>query len=121
MKMNKKSDDLNFPDNKGDRKDRDDLNGYPEYPATDDIYQQFKEEKDIDPDNINAIKANNKTGEFKSMNEKDYHDDVSGSDLDIPDSEMDDIMKNAGIEDEENDYYSLGGDDHSDLEEDQGE
>jgi hypothetical protein len=34
------------------------------------------------------------------MNEKDYDDSVSGSDLDIPDSEMDDIPENAGTEDE---------------------
>jgi len=121
IKMKEDSNNLNLPDSKGDRIDQDDRNGYPEYPASEDIYQQFREEKDIDPEDINAIKAFNNTGEFKSMNEKDYHDDVSGSDLDIPDSEMDDILENAGNGDEENDYYSLGGDDHIDLEEDQGE
>jgi hypothetical protein len=119
--MKVKSDNLNLPDSKGDRIDQDDKNGYPEYPASDDIYQQFEEEKDIDPEEIDAIKAKNESGEFKSMNEKDYHNDVSGSDLDIPDSEMDNILENAGDGDEENDYYSLGGDDHNDLEEDQGE
>jgi hypothetical protein len=119
--MKEDSNNLNLPDSKGDHIDQDDRNGYPEYPASEDIYQQFREEKDIDPEDINAIKAFNNMGEFKSMNEKDYHDDVSGSDLDIPDSEMDDILENAGNGDEENDYYSLGGDDHIDLEEDQGE
>jgi len=32
-----------------------------------------------------------------------------------------DIPENAGSEDEENNYYSLGGDDHNDLDEDQGD
>jgi len=119
--MKEKSNLLNLSASKAEIKDQDDLNGYPEYPAKDDIYQQFEEEKDIDPEDIDAIKTNNEPGEFKSMNEKDYHDDVSGNDLDIPESEMDDILENAGDGDEENDYYSLGGDDHNDLEEDQGE
>jgi hypothetical protein len=49
-------------------------------------------------------------------------DDESGeNDLDIPGSELDDIQEDIGSEDEENNYYSLGGDDHIDLEEDQGE
>ena len=121
MKMKKESDNLNLPDSRGDRIDQDDLNGYPEYPASEDIYQQFEEEKELDPENITTKKVILEEGEFKSMNEKDYHDDITGNDLDIPGSKMDDNLENAGIEDEENDYYSLGGDDHNDLEEDQGE
>jgi hypothetical protein len=34
---------------------------------------------------------------------------------------LDDHQEDIGSEDEENNYYSLGGDDNSDLEEDQGE
>jgi hypothetical protein len=41
-----------------------------------------------------------------------------GDDLDVPGSELDDADENIGEEDEENNYYSLGGDDHQDLEED---
>ncbi|MEP7108319.1 MAG: hypothetical protein ABI760_10050 [Ferruginibacter sp.] len=37
--------------------------------------------------------------------------------LDIPGAELDDADKKIGEEDEENNYYSLGGDDHNDLEE----
>lgn len=40
------------------------------------------------------------------------------SDLDIPGSELDDKDEGIGEEDEENNYYSLGGDRHDDLEED---
>lgn len=36
--------------------------------------------------------------------------DVSGSDLDIPGAEADDDNEAIGEEDEENNYYSLGGD-----------
>ena len=36
--------------------------------------------------------------------------DVSGSDLDIPGAEADDDNEEIGEEDEENNYYSLGGD-----------
>ena len=121
MKMKDESDNLNLPASKGDHINQDDRNGYPEYPASEDIYQQFEEEKDLDPENITTTKVILEEEEVISMNEKDYNGDVTGSDLDIPGSEMDDNLKNAGIEDEENDYYSLGGDDHNDLEEDQGE
>ena len=51
----------------------------------------------------------------------DFSDDVSGKDLDVPGSEPDDESELKGTEDEENNYYSLGGDDHSDLDEDHDE
>jgi hypothetical protein len=41
-----------------------------------------------------------------------------GSDLDVPGAELDNADEAIGEEDEENNYYSLGGDDHDDLEED---
>jgi hypothetical protein len=40
------------------------------------------------------------------------------TDLDIPGSELDDEMEDVGEEDEENNYYSVGGDRHENLEED---
>lgn len=43
--------------------------------------------------------------------------DFAGSDLDVPGSELDDESEAVGSEDEENNSYSLGGDDHNDLEE----
>jgi hypothetical protein len=48
----------------------------------------------------------------------DGKDELYGSDLDIPGSELDDDQEDIGSEDEENNYYSLGGDDHNDLDED---
>lgn len=40
-----------------------------------------------------------------------------GSDLDIPGAELDDDNEAIGEEDEENNFYSLGGDNHDDMEE----
>ena len=94
------------------------LPGYPLYPPGDDIFNHSKEETEINPEDISKVKVpNEKEG---TKNEKDYLDDVSGSDLDIPGSELDDVQENVGSEDEENNYYSLGGDNHNDLEEDKG-
>jgi hypothetical protein len=43
---------------------------------------------------------------------------VTGEDLDVPGAELDDPNEDIGEEDEENNYYSLGGDNHENLEED---
>jgi hypothetical protein len=54
------------------------------------------------------------------MNELDFEEDMTGEDLDIPGSELDDGQESMGSGDEENNYYSLGGDNYNDLEEDRG-
>jgi hypothetical protein len=88
---------------------------YPLYPPEDDIYHKYKEEKEINPEYTSRIKRpNEKVGE---LNEKDFDEDFSGDDLDIPGSELDDEQELTGNEDEENNYYSLGGEDHEDLDE----
>jgi hypothetical protein len=93
-----------------------DLPGYPLYPPEDDIY--YRDEKtDIDPED--PEKKRKKRNEVpETMNQKDFKDDMSGSDLDIPGAELDDAQEDIGSEDEENNYYSLGGDNHEDLESD---
>jgi hypothetical protein len=90
--------------------------GYPLYPAKDDIYNQSKELENVNPEDTSGRKSKNEKG--GSLNEKDFSDDVSGGDLDVPGSELDDDPENIGSEDEENSYFSLGGDDHEDLEDD---
>lgn len=92
--------------------------GYPDYPAKDDIYNRDKEEKNLDPEDISKIKSPNETSE--GANEKDFGDVLTGSDLDVPGAELDDAQENIGSEDEENNYYSLGGDNHNNLDEDNG-
>jgi hypothetical protein len=94
------------------------LPGYPIYPAKDDIYNRDMEEQNIDPEDISKRKSPNEApGKY---NEKDFADDETGGDLDVPGSELDDDQEDIGNEDEENNYYSLGGDSHNDLEEDKG-
>jgi hypothetical protein len=85
------------------------LPGYPTYPESEDIYNQAKEEKEIDPEDISKVKENEEMG---VNNQKDFSEDFSGSDLDVPGSELDDSQEEIGSEDEENNYYSLGDDDH---------
>lgn len=97
------------------------LTGYPASPAGDDIYNKYLEEKDINPENITELKDVNEINKKDPYNEKNYSDDESGNDLDVPGSELDDELEKVGSEDEENNYYSLGGDDHNDLDEDKGE
>jgi len=90
--------------------------GYPTYSPSEDIYNRSKEETEIDPEDISKTKPTNENdGKF---NEKNFKQDKSGDDLDIPGSELDDEQENLGSEDEENNGYSIGGDNHNNLEED---
>ena len=92
--------------------------GYPHYPPSEDIYRQGIEETEIDPEDITRTKSSNiEDGKF---NEKNFNQDKSGSDLDIPGAELDDEQEDIGSEDEENNGYSIGSDNHNDLEEDNG-
>lgn len=103
-------------------KPKEDVNlpGYPIYPAGEDVYNNYKEEKDLDPEDISKKKEPIEKDYPGKPNEKNFSQDMSGNDLDIPGSEMDEMEENMGSEDEENNFYSLGGDDHEDLEEDNG-
>src|SRR5579863_3571086 len=74
----------------------------PVYPEDEDIY---KKEKEVGFDE-NGLEQINK---IKTSIKKE------GDDLDVPGSELDDADEAIG---EENNYYSVGGDDHQDLEED---
>ena len=77
----------------------------PIYKKEDDIYSREKEEPLVDEEEAGKIKS---VGSEKNQ----------GDDLDVPGAELDDADEGIGEEDEENNYYSLGGDDHDDLEED---
>jgi hypothetical protein len=91
---------------------------YPTYPPSEDIYNNDLEETEIDPDDISKTKHSNAND--GKQNEKNFQEDKSGNDLDIPGSELDDEQEKIGSEDEENNGYSIGGDNHNDLEEDKG-
>lgn len=81
--------------------------GDPEYDESDDIYAKAKKVTLDDVGNNTDIKLS--AGYSPS----------SKDGLDIPGAELDDADEIIGGEDEENNYYSLGGDSHDDLEEDQ--
>ena len=98
--------------------------GFSENPLNtknEDIYDNNKLEESIDPEDISLRKENKKKGELRGSNEKGFLDDETGEDLDIPGAELDDDEEKIGSEDEENNYYSLGGDNHDNLEEDNGD
>ncbi len=94
---------------------------YLSYSAGDDIYNKSHLEQDIDPADISKVKENVKKIKDGKNNEKDFSEDVSRDDLDVPGAELDDEDEAIGSEDEENNYYSIGGDNHNDLDEDKGE
>ncbi|HEY4147554.1 MAG TPA: hypothetical protein VGM41_01430 [Chitinophagaceae bacterium] len=95
-------------DTKGVSKESPDLPGYPHYPEKEDIYSKEKKDPEIDPGEDVPVKKKRKKA-------------VEEDDLDIPGAELDDADEEVGEEDEENNYYSLGGDNHDDLEEDRGD
>ncbi|SDX15164.1 hypothetical protein [Flavobacterium degerlachei] len=108
---------------KGQKKELDDKNKLPDsllYPPTEDIYNKLKKEGDINPADITKKKIPVEINNRSELNEKNFEDDMSGGDLDIPGSELDDAQEEIGSEDEENNHYSIGGDNHNDLEEDNG-
>jgi hypothetical protein len=79
----------------------------PVYKEEDDIYNKGKEETFADEDQPEKRESRDS-------------DKNLGEDLDVPGAELDDADEAIGEEDEENNYYSLGGDNHDDLEEDKG-
>ncbi len=95
------------------------LPGYPEQPQNEDIYNQEEEEREVSPENPEKLKK--KSGKYRKFNEKDFDDVETGSDLDVPGSQEDEDEDGYGLDDEENDYYSLGGENHEDLEDDWGD
>ena len=86
------------------------LPGYPLYPSKEDIYNREKKLDDVNPDDNSKITEDNI--EPGVRNEKDYDEELTGDDLDVPGTELDDAAEETGSEDEENNYYSLGGDNH---------
>lgn len=95
------------------------LPDYPLYPINEDIFNQSQLVENIDPEDISKMKSKIDT-DVNKPNEKDFENDMSGSDLDVPGSELDDLDEAIGSEDEENNYYSLGGDNHNNLDEENG-
>jgi hypothetical protein len=105
----------NFPKETNEPNEKTD--GYPKYPESEDIYNKFEEKIDIDPENVTKKKPL-EIDLDPEWNEMDFDLEHPGADLDVPGAELDDEQEKIGSEDEENNYYSIGGDNHNDLEED---
>jgi hypothetical protein len=118
--MKDKDDKANLPGSREGIEEESNLQGYPLYPANEDFYGKYKKEKNINPEDISKNKESNENDKTGRGNEKDSNGDVFVSDLDIPGSELDNDQESVGSEDEENNFYSLGGDNHNDLDEDNG-
>jgi hypothetical protein len=115
--MKKKSGKASMNHSKKDVPEKINMEGYPSYPDDEDIYGMYVKEKNINPEDTSKKIKTTDIALTRTNNEKDFDDDLSGSDLDIPGSEQDEESESTGIEDEENNYFSLGGDGHSDLDE----
>jgi hypothetical protein len=85
--------------------------GYPKYPAEDDIYNHAVKDPTVHPGEEEETENDVRTAKW---NEKGIEESYTGEDLDVPGSELDDESESIGDEDEENNYYSLGGDNHDD-------
>lgn len=88
---------------------------YPSYPAEEDIYSNYSEEQELDPEQPSRLKGPVVLSNL--INQLDFGKELSADELDVPGTELDDEQERIGSEDEENNYYSLGGDSHDDLEE----
>lgn len=85
------------------------------YPAEEDIYSKgIRTGNTIIEDNADFETGYNGADSIEELNFRKKHE---SGELDVPGSEEDDKSEEIGAEDEENNYYSLGGDNHENLEE----
>ena len=114
---------------KKDPKKKDQYPAYPEHDPKEDIYEQEEEvhidanegapENDLNPENDSPMLKEEKLDDDlvhkdetdDDWNEENFDEEHTGDDLDVPGSELDDEAEEIGSEDEENNYYSLGGPD----------
>ena len=75
---------------------------------------------DVTKEDLQALNAaeNSFEGDDAVLEGRAYPVDFAGKDLDVPGAQLDDSDEAVGDEDEENNLYSLGGENHEDLEED---
>ena len=106
--MNKK--DKQYESDRLPKSDKDEnQEGYPLYPKSEDIYETFEKESDINPADISKPKTSRSTNALRQQALDKKHN-LSAKDLDVPGSELDDAQEDIGNEDEENNYHSLSED-----------
>jgi len=119
--MKDKDENGNLSVRQENRKENKSLEGYPLYSTGEDFYSKYEEDKDIDPENISIAGESTENEENSLDITIDSNKEESGDSLDVPGAELDDAQEKIGSEDEENNYYSIGGDGHDNLEEDKAE
>jgi hypothetical protein len=90
-----------------------DFPGYPHTPPGEDIYKQEEKVARIDADEDGFV-----TNSGKLITEN-ANEETSIAGLDVPGADIDADQEALGQGDEENQYFSLGGDNHENLEEQQ--
>ncbi|HTE29751.1 MAG TPA: hypothetical protein VK666_05210 [Chryseolinea sp.] len=76
-------------------------------------------DSDVTKEDLKVLRDENSfEGDDQVLEDRVYPVDFAGEDLDVPGTELDDKSEIDGNEDEENNIYSLGGENHEDLEED---
>lgn len=89
-----------------------------DYDPKEDIYNKGKKVAPIDNENDLVVDKHiptpNSSNEFyQETPPHNAKSNFEGETIDVPGSELDDRQESIGSEDEENNYYSLGGDNHS--------
>jgi hypothetical protein len=89
-----------------------------DYDAKEDIYNKGKKVASIDNDDELVIDKsiptqNDRNELYEEAPLHNAESNIEGETIDVPGSELDDQQESIGSEDEENNYYSLGGDNHS--------
>lgn len=95
----------------GSQEEKIELDGYPIYPGSEDIYKQGTRQEFVEDSNASPVRAYSEDDAFRSHNEQEFDEEVFGGDLDVPGADLDDQQESVGSEDEENNLYSLGDND----------
>jgi len=97
------------------KKDKKDIPEELKYPPEEDIYSKgIRAGNTAIEEDTNFETGYKGASEIEELNFRKKHENAE---LDVPGAEQDDIAEDVGAEDEENNYYSLGGDNHENLEE----
>ncbi|AFM02848.1 hypothetical protein Fleli_0368 [Bernardetia litoralis DSM 6794] len=86
-----------------------------DYDPREDIYNQAKKAASINNEDESIIDKATASDNDELYEETPLHNaksNLEGQTLDVPGAELDDQQESIGSEDEENNYYSLGGDNH---------
>ena len=89
-----------------------------DYDPKEDIYNKATKVASIDNENEliidkDTLTPNDRNEMYEEVPVHTSQSNFEGESIDVPGSELDDEQESIGSEDEENNYYSLGGDNHS--------